>query len=284
MEHVTPGGRQLSVLRAITRAPEWRGRRVGQPVRNADARGVWIDSPKASAGGVIFFVHGGGLVLGSSQLYAEFGERLGDSSGLAVFLVDYGLAPEHRYPEAEDAVLSAYRWLVAQGHDPSSVVVVGDSAGGTLLLHLLGDLKRLALPQPAGVILLSPGVDLTFDLAEARDRMRRDPVIRPSFGRACVRAYVGEAVPEGLDVLGSDLRGWPPMLIVAGETECLVADAEALRDALEAVGVPCELEVWPGQVHVFAFFGFLPEGRAAMERIGRFAADACAGVRGAEAV
>jgi len=275
IEHVTPRGASLAALRAASQLPAWlRPERRDTSIRASDPRGLWLEADGSH--GVILYVHGGGTILGSASTYLDFGRRLREASGLSVFLVDYALAPEHPYPCAPDDVLAAYQWLIGRGYDPSSVVVAGDSAGGTLVLHLLGQLKARS-QGPAAAVLLSPGVDLTFGRAEARHRVRADPVIRPRFGRVCIEAFFGgQPIPNEFDVLSGDVRGWPPVLIQVGETECLAAEAAALEKKLTAAGVPCRLEVWPGQVHVFGLFGFLREAREAVGRVGRFAAEACA--------
>lgn len=43
----------------------------------------------------------------------------------------------------------------------------------------------------------------------------------------------------------------PPTLIQVGGREMMVADAEHLELMITRAGGACELQVWPGQVHVF---------------------------------
>jgi len=72
-------------------------------------------------------------------------------------------------------------------------------------------------------------------------------------------------------VLRANKRRWPPVLIQVGDTECLIGDSERMADSIRAAGVHCELQVWPGQVHVFpAFYPLIPEGRAAITYVGEF--------------
>lgn len=50
-----------------------------------------------------------------------------------------------------------------------------------------------------------------------------------------------------------------------------MADAELMANRLVSAGVPCDLQVWDRQVHVFqAAASWLPEARAAIEEIGTF--------------
>ncbi|MFD1049261.1 alpha/beta hydrolase [Kibdelosporangium lantanae] len=66
-------------------------------------------------------------------------------------------------------------------------------------------------------------------------------------------------------------RGWPPVLIQVGGTECLQSDAERMAESLRRGGGYCDLQVWPGQVHVFHWWApLLPEANSAIRHIGDF--------------
>src|ERR1700722_3105005 len=82
--------------------------------------------------------------------------------GERVLAIDYRLAPEHPFPAAEDDALAAYRWLLSQGHDPSKIVVAGDSAGGHLAVGLALRLRSEGLPAPAALALFGPLIDPSY--------------------------------------------------------------------------------------------------------------------------
>jgi acetyl esterase/lipase len=76
------------------------------------------------------YLHGGGYQLGSPATLRHLVALLSAAAQARGFSVDYRLAPEHRFPAAVDDAVAAYRWLLAAGHDPASVAIAGDSAGG----------------------------------------------------------------------------------------------------------------------------------------------------------
>ena len=71
-------------------------------------------------------------------------------TGSTVVMPDYRLAPEHRFPAAQDDCFNAYRGLIESGVDPARVVVVGESCGGSLSLAALVRARDAGLPMPAG--------------------------------------------------------------------------------------------------------------------------------------
>ena len=67
------------------------------------------------------------------------------------------------------------------------------------------------------------------------------------------------------------LGDMPPALIHIGSREVLMADAELMANRLVSAGVPCDLQVWDRQVHVFqAAASWIPEARVAIDEIGAF--------------
>jgi acetyl esterase/lipase len=59
------------------------------------------------------------------------------------------------------AGLAVYLHLLDEKHDPNTIILAGDSAGGGMVLSMLVTLRDQGIPLPAGAILISPWVDLT---------------------------------------------------------------------------------------------------------------------------
>ncbi|OLF13302.1 hypothetical protein BU204_28295 [Actinophytocola xanthii] len=250
-----------------------RGTRV-TAVADGEVRGVWVTGRQAvRENGVVLYLHGGGFISGSTRSHRHLVAALSAAAGRPAFLAHYRRAPEHPFPAAADDALAAYRWLLSSGYAPEEIVVMGDSAGGHLTAGLLADLSRRRLPMPSAAVMFSPFLDLTGAELDDRDAVRRDPFVPPRRARECGRSYAGDhaLTHRRLNVLAASKRRWPPVLIQVGDTECLLGDSERLAESIRAAGGTCELQVWPGQVHVFpAFFRMLPEGRAAIRYVGEY--------------
>ncbi len=241
-----------------------------------DADGVpaeWISAPNSTGAATIFYLHGGGYVIGSVNTHAELVSRLSRVSGARALSVDYRLAPENPFPAGLHDALTAYRWMLNQGVDPQTVVIGGDSAGGGLTLATLLALRDAGDRLPAAAILLSPWTDLTGGGESRVTRRDADPMINPDLEALGAAAYAGtnELTNPLISPLLADLSGLPPMLVQVGDAEVLLNDSTRLVEKAKACGVDATIEVWDEMIHVFQFFGaMLPEAGQATEKLGAF--------------
>jgi monoterpene epsilon-lactone hydrolase len=242
--------------------------------RLAGVHGEWLlTHAEPFSPRVILYLHGGGYVGGTIQMYRSVTSAFALRCRARVFAVDYRLAPEHPFPAALDDSIAAYRWLLAEGIEASKIVVAGDSAGGGLTLSTLLAIRDRGLPRPAGAVMIAPWVDLLATGESIRTNARSDDVVVPDNGEnRLAHAYMGGAPLDTPLASGlyADLAGLPPMLIQASAIEVLLDDAVRLDAKARAAGVDSTLQLWDGLPHVWHLFKVLPETREAFDDIAVF--------------
>jgi monoterpene epsilon-lactone hydrolase len=227
--------------------------------------------PKGANGDhVILWVHGGGFSMGSSRSHKGLASQVAARAKTATILPDYRLAPEHKHPAALEDCVTTYRAVLAEGVKPQHIILAGDSAGGGLAVATALKLKELGIAQPAGMMLLSPWVDLANRGWSHEAKAQRDPFLTSSGLATRAKEYLGEG---NLSLLDQDMRGLPPTYIQTGEAEILMSDSTALAERLGAAGSPVTLEIWPEMFHIFqARYPMLTQAREAILRLGHWAA------------
>jgi monoterpene epsilon-lactone hydrolase len=232
----------------------------------------WVAPREHASDGVILYLHGGGYVFGGPDSHRDIACRLCVTTNRPVLLLDYRLAPEHRFPAAVDDATAAYQWLL-ESRDPSAVAVVGDSAGGGLSLALMGRLKSLNLGLPKAAVLLSPWTDLAATGESVHANAEADAMISPEALARFAELYLADQDPRDPQAspLYADLSGLPPMLVIVGSHEVLRSDSDRIVERIGTAGGQAELSVWPDMPHVFPILAsIIPEGRQAIEEMSGF--------------
>jgi acetyl esterase/lipase len=243
-----------------------------QPVNTGGVPSLLVTAD-AARDATLLFLHGGGYVSGSAFGYRHMAGALAVAADCGVVVPEYRLAPEHPFPAAIEDALRAYVWMLDSGIRPDNVTLAGDSSGGGLALSLLIRLTQEGLPLPGGAVLLSPGVDLTF---EQLDDLADDP--QPALSLDQMRSFAasylaGHPADDPLvSPLLADLTGLPPLLVQGGTGDFVVVDAHRLAARAREHGVDVRLELYPADTHDFqVFWSFLPEAADALKQAGRFA-------------
>lgn len=248
----------------------------GVAVSDMDLNGVpagRVVPRELKAGRTLLYIHGGGYASGGPRGYRGLAGRLAGLLHAEAFIPDYRLAPQHRFPAAIDDVVTAYRSLLEQGHDPRSLVVAGDSAGGAMVMTLMRKARDAGLPLPSAGFAMSPWANLAHTGASIRTRAGLDPACTLEFLTLLAQNFLGDALPTDPDAspVNADVRGLPPVLIHIGENELMLSDAIRLAAHLAENRVRVSLEVWPGMFHVWHLFaGILPEADEALGNASAF--------------
>jgi acetyl esterase/lipase len=228
---------------------------------------LWLPVAAATAAGSlpgVVFVHGGAFIGGAPGTRPLMLDAL-RRAGIVGIDIDYRLSPPPRWNVAPGDVLCSLAWLrsapALTAIDPSRVVVVGESAGGSLALMagyaagtnaIASSCPAMGPPVvPAGVVAIAP----TADLAGIWD----DATIYDGPDRRFPEAYIGgppSLYPDRYDaaspfrLLRPDL---PPTLVVSGEIDRLVLidRSIALAERIRAAGASAELLVAPFAGHGF---------------------------------
>ena len=223
----------------------------------------------ATARGAILYLHGGAFCLGNARSHRSVTTRLAKSAGMAVWVPDYRLAPEHPYPAGLEDALTCWQTMRRAGHRAEDIVIAGDSAGGSLALALAIMLRDEGRERPAGLALFSPVTDpsLGSDASKAND-----PMIRRGWLEQALNWYRLPADVLVQRPLKAALDGLPPMLVQVGDQEILLNDATRLAEQARRQGVDCRLEIHAQRWHVFHLqAAYLSSARQALAAAGAFA-------------
>ncbi len=228
------------------------------PVRARLYDPVGGGSPKP---GLVHF-HGGGWTIGDLDLEDTALRTLARESGVAIFSVDYALAPEHPFPEPLEDCIQACRWLRAHARqwqvDAERLAIGGASAGANLALATALALRDAGEPW-ARFLLLQYGVYCADHDTESHRRFGRgDYGLDTAMMDFFWDTYLGDATPRTdprAAPLYASLEGLPPSFLMAAGLDPLRDDSRQLAAKLAEAAVPHEHRVYAGVTHGFTLMG-----------------------------
>lgn len=235
---------------------------------------------------VVLYVHGGGFRMLSKDTHWIMGLAFA-RRGYLVLNVSYRLAPEHPFPAAVEDVAAAFAWTVRHaeehGGDLSRLVLAGESAGANLVASLgLQTVFRREEPFArhvfeTGVVprAVVPACGI-FQVSDVSRFARRKPSLSRFIAdrlEEVEEAYLGrEPSRHGRTLELADPLVWlerepeparplPPFFLPVGTKDPLLPDTRRLARALERLGGTAVDRYYPGELHAFHAFPFLPNAR-----------------------
>lgn len=231
---------------------------------------------------VIVYMHGGAFLTCGANSHGRLVTALSRYADSPVLVVNYRMIPKHSVGMALDDCYDAYKWLRLKGYEPDQIVLAGDSAGGYLALALAERLQAEG-EEPAAMVTMSPLFEIDNETRANHPNIRIDAMFPPKAFHALVELveeaaerHIVDGKPEAVyEPLDHIEPGLPRTLIHVSGSEVLVSDARKAAHMLAAAGVPVEIRVWPGQMHVFQLTApAVSEASRSLKQIGDYIREA----------
>lgn len=222
---------------------------------------------------IILYAGGGGFLANLQTFQESFLKKWAIHTKIPIFQVHYSLSPEFKYPCQIIELLNVYillhlQYTSVQKQSNLKIILMGDSAGGNLILALTNLIISLGLPIPAYIFAIYPPTDLNpRRFSPSMLLSMDDTILYFTIAKACITAYVPEKeIDYDADWLLSPLRApdeilakYPKTYFIAGEFDSLKDDSFRMAHKLTKLGVQCVLVETEGVKH--GFLGYqLPFG------------------------
>jgi len=206
---------------------------------------------------VLFFIHGGGHLSGSVEVYDPIAKRLAHATRNTVVAIDYRLAPEAPYPaglnDARDVLLQVYDILDKQHISWNAhLTLAGDSGGGAFSATLAGDLQKEKPGFISKLVLIYPSLDYTLKWPSVKENGTGKLLDETKIAWYFDQYFQHNEDRQALSPLYRPItRSFPPTLIFSGGLDPLRDEEFAFVARLNAAGVPVTHVHLPEVVHAF---------------------------------
>lgn len=206
---------------------------------------------------VVLFIHGGGHLSGSVEVYDPVARHLAMATGNIVVSVDYRLAPENPYPaglsDAKAVIENVWSLLESQ-HTPYTrqLTLIGDSGGGAFSATLAAYFSR---EQPGFIhrlVLIYPSLDYTLNWPSVQEN-GAGKLLDESKIRWYFQQYFrnGEDRKQTSPLYLPLSQDFPPTLVVSGGLDPLRDENFAFVARLQAERIPVQHVHFPGLTHAY---------------------------------
>ncbi len=194
---------------------------------------------------VLIYHHGGGYVMGSEHTHGRLAALIAERTQSLVLFPLYRLAPDFAPPAQLDDALTCYRHALSLN---KPVWLCGESAGGSLSMSLLAQIKAEGLTLPNGTSVFSPCTDWRDRDSAERYANSGEMMLTLNFLRTAHRSMASLADHYQVTPILGDYRGCTPVQLQVAKTEYLYPDSVEMHALLQRQEVDSELVEF-GDVH-----------------------------------
>ncbi len=261
----------LSVQNIDIEVPDVRKQKINVKLRNGREMPVIIMKPADIDAElpVIFYIHGGGWVMGDDVTHDRLIRELADSVPAAVVFPVYQPSPEAQFPQTTNDLFAVLEYIVKNAGeyklDISNLVVAGDSVGGNMatVMAMMAKVQGNN-PKIDFQLLFYPVTDSDFE-TESYHKFAEGPWLT----KKAMQWFWNQYAPDENDrknIYASplkasleQLKGLPPALVITDENDVLRDEGETYARKLDEAGVEVASVRMNGTIHDFVMLNSLAE-------------------------
>ncbi len=210
----------------------------------------WFTPKHPVSDKIILFVHGGGFSAGSILSHDKMVTHLAAKLQTRTLFIEYRLAPENPFPAGLEDVVKVYQKMLVQYPD-HQVDFIGDSAGGGLIISVVGKLLSGNIPLPHAAVLFSPWYNLHCDYPSYEANAQIDSTLNKEMLNIFAQAYAGALSLDLPSPSSIPFTQFPPVLIMVGTNEIVLDDSKYFYNYVKNLQPLSRLTIYEDQPHVW---------------------------------
>lgn len=208
----------------------------------------WFKPKNSKNYELVIYVHGGGYAIGSVKSHKAMVSHFANGLERTILFVEYSLAPEKPYPDGLNDIVNIYQWA-AELFINHQLYLMGDSAGGGLVIASIKEIDQQKIKSPKAVALISPWYNLETNNPSSENRQHLDQILNKEMVQNFAFAYAGSDLSKA-DPSQIHFNHFPPVFVGVGTNEILFDDSLNFFDTIYKIQENAQLKIYSGQGHV----------------------------------
>lgn len=228
----------------------------------------------------LYIIRGGSFMHGLSNISRKFAEKLLTySNEYDIFLLDYKQYPEYYYPKASEDFFNAYEFIKKRY---TNIYLMGDSAGGNIIVSSLFKLRDEGEKMPNAIVLLSPFLDISYSLDSRIRNIKTDIVIgsvKDNYVPDKMLSdneyfkYVSDKKDPNISPVFGEFHNFPATYIEVDKGEILYDDSFIIYEKLKKNNIEVVFNEVEDLHHVYQIMTSLKESKKSLKQIFEFLND-----------
>lgn len=217
---------------------------------------------------LLLFIHGGAFISGPAPHHWDTTKTIAQKTQHTIWMCDYPKAPEHKIGEMAKNIDAVYAQAL-EHYEPHNIIIIGDSAGGSLAASLTQRLVANGSPLPKKLILVSPVMDASMSNPAIAALDTNDPMLSKPGVLSAKQMCAGEVDLQDpmMSPLHGSFEGFPPTALFLGGRDIMYADEKLAEAKMKDAGI--DLQVFEGEnmPHIWPLLPVMKEAKVALNQI-----------------
>jgi acetyl esterase/lipase len=215
---------------------------------------------------LLIYFHGGAFVSGPAQHHWDTIESLSKKTKYNIWMCDYPKAPENKIDEISINIDQIYQKALSY-FKSENIVLMGDSAGGTLAIALTQRLIIDNVKPPSKIMLISPVLDASFKNQEIDEIDKKDPMLA-KVGVLSAKKMCSENLNDKrISPINGDFKLFPKTFLYLAENDITYPDQLVFVSKLNQEKIDNITNIGKEMPHVWPLLPFMTESKAALYQI-----------------
>ncbi len=217
---------------------------------------------------LVIFIHGGAFISGPSQHHWDTMKKIYHKTDQTLWLCNYPKAPENKLTEIFQNIDAIYEHALGK-FEAHEISIMGDSAGGNLVLSLTQRLIKNGFALPRRLLLISPVADASFENPAILPLDKTDPILGREGVLSAKKMVAGniDIKDERISPLYGDFKGFPETYLFLSENDICFPDGMLLSEKMNQQQVRCHSIIGRGMPHIWPLLPVMQEAKEALQNI-----------------
>ena len=215
---------------------------------------------------LLIYLHGGAFISGPAQHHWDSLEYISKKTNLDIWMCNYPKAPENQIEEISINMDQIYQTALSK-YPSENIVLMGDSAGGTLVIALT---QRLILNKeklPSKLILISPVLDATFKNEKILEIEKKDIMLSKKGVSSAISMCSEHSNDPRISPINGEFNFFPKTYLYIAEHDITFPDQLIFSSKLNLENIDNEIYIGKEMPHIWPLLPVMKEAKTALHQI-----------------